>query len=147
MRAAWEYVIKTNDRLIAWYENNLYYHYVGYLVSVGNQPLDIYNKLENAKQQFSGREWTNDDTEKEFHKLIMDSFKDKGNYLNAASIDGFEYGSKYVFRLLLLFNVEKAARRDSALHLTHSRKKNGTLNILTLRTTHHWLNTKTVCAG
>lgn len=72
MRAAWEHVIKTNDRLIAWYENNLYYHYVGYLVSVGNQPLDIYNKLEYAKQQFSGREWTNDDTEKEFHKLIRD---------------------------------------------------------------------------
>ena len=111
MRAAWEYVIKTNDRLIAWYENNLYYHYVGYLVSVGNQPLDIYNKLENAKQQFSGREWTNDDTEKEFHKLIMDSFKDKGNYLNAASIDGFEYGSKYVFRLLLLFNVETSRQK------------------------------------
>lgn len=111
MRAAWEYVVKTNDRLVAWFENNLYYHYVGYLVSVGNQPLDIYNKLENAKQQFSGREWTNDDTEKEFHKLIMDSFKDKDKYLNAASIDGFEYGSKYVFRLLLLFNVETSRQK------------------------------------
>ena len=111
MRAAWDYVVKTNDRLIAWFENNLYYHYVGYLVSVGSQPLDIYNKLENAKQRFSGREWTNDDTEKEFHKLIMDSFKDKDKYLNAASIDSFEYGSKYVFRLLLLFNVETSRQK------------------------------------
>lgn len=111
MRAAWEYVIRTNDRLIAWYENNLYYHYVGYLVSVSNQPLDIYNKLENAKQQLSGREWTNDDTEKEFHKLIMESFKEKNDYLTAASIDGFEYGSKYVFRLLLLFNVEASRQK------------------------------------
>lgn len=51
MRSAWEYVIRTNDRLIAWFENNLYYHYVGYLVSVGNQPLDIYNRLSIAKQQ------------------------------------------------------------------------------------------------
>ena len=41
----------------------------------------------------------------------MDSFKDKGNYLNAASIDGFEYGSKYVFRLLLLFNVETSRQK------------------------------------
>lgn len=111
MRAAWEYVIKTNDRLIAWYESNMFYHYVGYLVSVDNQPLDIYNKLENAKQQFSGREWTNDDTEKEFHKLIMESFKEKDKYLNAANIDGFEYGSKYVFRLLLLFNVETSRQK------------------------------------
>ena len=111
MRAAWEYVIKTNDRLIAWYENNMYYHYVGYLVSLGNKPLDIYNKLETSKQQLTDREWTNDDTEKEFHKLIMESFKEKDRYLNAASIDGFEYGSKYVFRLLLLFNVETSRQK------------------------------------
>lgn len=110
MRSAWEYVIKTNDRLIAWYENNMYYHYVGYLVSVGNKPLDIYNRLECYKREFSGREWTNDDTEKAFHKLIMESFKDKDKYLDAASIDGFEYGSKYVLRLLLLFNVETCCR-------------------------------------
>ena len=64
MRSAWEYVIRTNDRLIAWFENNLYYHYVGYLVSVGNQPLDIYNRLSIAKQQKKDREWTNDDTQK-----------------------------------------------------------------------------------
>ena len=111
MRAAWEYVIKTNDRLIAWFENNMYYHYIGYLVSLDYQPLDIYNKLERAKQQFSGREWTNDDTKKEFHKLIMENFKDKDKYLNAANIDGFEYGSKYVFRLLLLFNVEASRQK------------------------------------
>ena len=111
MRAAWEYVIKTNDRLVAWYENNLYYHYIGYLVSVGNQPLDIYNKLTSAKQKLTEREWTNDDTEKEFHKLIMESFKEKDKYLNAANIDGFEYGSKYVFRLLLLFNVEASRQK------------------------------------
>ena len=111
MRSAWEYVIKTNDRLIAWFENNMYYHYIGYLVSLDNQPLDIYNKLERVKRQLSGREWTIDDTKKEFHKLIMESFKDKDKYLNAASIDGFEYGSKYVFRLLLLFNVEASRQK------------------------------------
>lgn len=112
MRSAWEYVIRTNDRLIAWFENNLYYHYVGYLVSVGNQPLDIYNRLSIAKQQKKDREWTNDDTQKEFHKLIMEKcFKDKDKYLNTYSIDGLEYGSIYVNRLLLLFNVESCRQK------------------------------------
>ena len=111
MRAAWEYVIKTNDRLIAWFENNMYYHYIGYLVSLDYKPLDIYNKLERAKLNLSSREWTNDDTMKEFHKLIMENFKDKDKYLKAASIDGFEYGSKYVSRLLLLFNVETSRKK------------------------------------
>lgn len=111
MLLAWEYVIKTNDRLMAWFENNLYYHYVGYLVSVGNQPLDIYRRLSAAKQQVKDREWTHDDTEREFHKQIMESFKDRDKYLNKDSIDGLEYGSKFVFRLLLLFNVETYRRK------------------------------------
>lgn len=106
MRSAWEYVVKTNDRLVAWFEHSLYYHYVGYLVHVGNSPLDIYNKLSKAKKQFSDREWTLDDTTTEFHKQIMESFKEKDQYLDARAIDGLEYGSIFVFRLLLLFNIE-----------------------------------------
>ena len=41
----------------------------------------------------------------------MENFNDKDKYLNAANIDGFEYGSKYVFSLLLLFNVETSRKK------------------------------------
>ena len=36
----------------------------------------------------------------------MDSFKEKDQYLDVRAIDDLEYGSIFVFRLLLLFNIE-----------------------------------------
>lgn len=112
MKSAWEYVIKTNDRMISWYEDNLYYHYVGFLVALNNQPLDIFRKLESAHLSLTDREWTKDDTKRELRKIIMESFKDGGQFLSIDSIDGLEYGSKFVKRLLLLFNVETSRQKN-----------------------------------
>lgn len=123
MRAAWDYVVKTNDSLLAWYDNNIYYHYVGYLVSVGNQPLDIYRRLSQAKMNTADREWTNDDTRVEFHKQIMESFKEKDVYLTIEKIDDLEYKSKFVFRLLLLFNVESSLQRNQRFAFDAFKKK------------------------
>lgn len=112
MKSAWEYVIRTNDRMISWFEDNLFYHYIGFLVSMNFLPLAIFSKLTSAKSLLKEREWTKDDTEKELQKIIMDCFKDEGKYLTCDGIDGLEYGSKFIYRLLLLFNVETSRQKN-----------------------------------
>ncbi len=110
MQDAWKQVRKTFDRLVAWYEDNLYYHYVGYLIAVGFSPLQIYNYLEDEKRKRKvfepGYEWTIEDTEKSLRRKIMEQFKQDNKFIKKDVIDEFEYKSEYVPRILLLFNVE-----------------------------------------
>ena len=53
----------------------------------------------------------------------MNSFKDKDKYLRAADIDGLEYGSAYVFRLLLLFNVEACRQKGQRFSFDSFKKE------------------------
>lgn len=110
MDDAWQLVKRTFDRMVAWYEDNLFYHYIGYLVAVGFKPLEIYRHLENEKkkqrEEDPKREWCEDDTRQALRQLMMERFKDKNKYLTKDAIDEFEYGQEYVGRLLLLFNIE-----------------------------------------
>lgn len=110
MDDAWHLVKRTFDRMVAWYEDNLFYHYIGYLVAVGFKPLEIYRHLENEKKKLREedpkREWCEDDTRQALRRLMMERFKDKNKYLSKDAIDEFEYGQEYVGRLLLLFNIE-----------------------------------------
>lgn len=114
MQDAWKQVRKTFDRLVAWYEDNLYYHYVGYLVAIGFTPLQIYNHLEtekrNRKLTEPEYEWTVEDTMLSLRKKMMDRFKQDNRYIKKDTIDEFEYKSEYVPRILLLFNVECCRR-------------------------------------
>jgi len=109
MQDAWKEVVKTYDRLLAWFEDIMYYHYVGFLVRMGNQPREIFKFLSEKKGD--SKEWTLDDTKKVFYEKIMDCFKEKDKYLTVESIDGLEYGSDFVFRILLLFNIESCIRK------------------------------------
>lgn len=110
MQDAWKQVRKTFDRLVAWYEDNLYYHYVGYLVAIGFTPLQIYNQLENEKRVRKllkpTEEWTIEDTTVSLRKKMMERFKQDNKFIKKDAIDEFEYKSEYVPRVLLLFNVE-----------------------------------------
>lgn len=110
MQDAWRQVRKTFDRLLAWYEDNMYYHYVGYLVAIGFTPLQIHNYLElekrARKQSAPDYEWTADDTMTALRKKMMERFKKGNKFLTKDDIDEFEYGQEYVGRILLLFNVE-----------------------------------------
>lgn len=110
MEDAWLLIKRTFDRMVAWYEDNLYYHYIGYLVAVGLTPLEIYRHLEDAKKNRTKMpfvmEWSEDDTKLELRKLIMERFKERNKYLSKDAIDEFEYGQEFVKRLLLLFNIE-----------------------------------------
>jgi len=108
MQDAWKQVRKTFDRLVAWYEDNLYYHYVGYLVAIGFTPLQIYNHLEDEKRarKESEPEWTVEDTMIALRKKMMERFKQDNKFIKKDAIDEFEYKSEYVPRVLLLFNVE-----------------------------------------
>lgn len=110
MEDAWKHVRKTFDRLVAWYEDNMYYHYVGYLVAVGFTPLQVYNHLEEAKRNnrvnHPNHEWTVEDNKLALQKMMMEKFKVKNNYLAKDAIDELEYKSEFVPRVLLLFNIE-----------------------------------------
>lgn len=114
MQDAWKQVKKTFDRLVAWYEDNLHYHYVGYLVAIGFTPLQIYNHLETEKRNRKSvepkYEWTVEDTMLALRKKMMERFKQDNKYIKKDAIDEFEYMSEYVPRVLLLFNVECCRR-------------------------------------
>ena len=114
MQDAWKQVRNTFDRLVAWYEDNLYYHYVGYLVAIGFTPLQIYNHLETEKRNRKlvepEYEWTVEDTMLSLRKKMMERFKQENRFIKKDAIDEFEYKSEYVPRVLLLFNVECCRR-------------------------------------
>ena len=114
MQDAWKQVRRTFDRLVAWYEDNLYYHYVGYLVAIGFTPLQIYNHLKTEKRNRKlvepEYEWTVEDTMLSLRKKMMERFKQENRFIKKDAIDEFEYKSEYVPRVLLLFNVECCRR-------------------------------------
>lgn len=110
MQDAWKQVRNTYDRLVAWHEDNLFYHYVGYLVALGFTPLQIYNHLEQEKHAVKDHEWTVEDTKQSLRRMMMLRFKDGPRYLSKEDIDNFEYGSDYVSRILLLFNIESCRK-------------------------------------
>ena len=125
MEDAWKKVRKVFDRLVAWYEDNVYYHYVGFLIAVGYTPLEIYNDLEDAKRKNKEssenedgnvvvHEWTIDDTVKELYRMMMDKFKTGNNYFSKEGLDDLEYNnSDLVFRTLLLFNIESCKTSEN----------------------------------
>lgn len=111
MSSAWRQIKSTFNTLVAWYEDNIFYHYVGFLVNEGSTPLSIYSDLQKAKKdsfsKYSTREWTRDDSIKQLKDMIREKFVDKKKHLTSADLDSLEYGnSAMVRRVLLLFNVE-----------------------------------------
>lgn len=118
MRKAWREVKKTYDRLVAWYEDNMYYHYVGFLVSQGSSPMDIHHTLQNAKAESKKRmpeyEWTTADTERELKSMIRLKFRSRNTDFKAEDIDKLDYfNGSGVRRLLLLFNIELCVKTNN----------------------------------
>ena len=108
MKTAWRQIKNTFNSLVAWYEDNMFYHYVGFLVNEKSTPLSIFNSLQQAKAQVDpSHEWTRDDSEKTLKSLIRDKFKANNIFLTRDGISKLEYGdSDRVRRALLLFNIE-----------------------------------------
>ena len=118
MKTAWRQIKKTFNSLVAWYEDNMFYHYVGFLVNEKSTPLSIFNSLEQAKakvaQEDPSHEWTRDDSEKTLKSLIRDKFKANNVYLTRDGISKLEYGEcDRVRRVLLLFNIELCIKTDN----------------------------------
>ena len=132
MQDAWKKIRKTFDRLVAWYEDNLFYHYVGYLVAIGFTPLQINNYLEEEKKKHklddSKHEWTIDDTMLALRKKMMERFKPNNKFITSDAIDEFEYGSEYVPRILLLFNVE-CCRKGQNIRFAFDKYKKGNWDV------------------
>ena len=113
MREAWKEIKRTFDRLVSWYDDSMYFHYVGFLVSQGSSPMEVHKKLETEKanrhSSDKNYEWTREDTRAALRRMITDRFKFQGKAMTIADIDKFEYGygtNDRIRRLLLLFNVE-----------------------------------------
>lgn len=113
MNQAWELVKKAYSTILSWYEDNIYYHYIGFLINQNERPREIYNYLEDEKRK-SNNEWTEEDTEHSLRRKIREKFKIKNNqYLDESDIDGIEYGSDLVKKLLLLFNIETCIKTEN----------------------------------
>lgn len=111
MEKAWREIKKTYDRLLAWYDDNMYFHYVGFLISQKCSPLWINNSLQAAKDKRKNEkgapEWTRFDSEAHLKSLITGQFKTSGKVLTRTGIDALEYSDQTIARrLLLLFNIE-----------------------------------------
>lgn len=111
LHAAWLRIKSTFNILLGWYEDNMYYHYIGFLVNEKSHPMDIYRSLQGAKTNRKKvdpfHEWTRDDSEAYLKTLIKDKFKVNNQYITRKGIDDLEYSnSDLVRRLLLLFNIE-----------------------------------------
>ena len=134
MQDAWRLVRKTFDRMVAWYEDNMYYHYVGYLVATGSTPLEIFNSLEiekrNRKNSQPALEWTVDDTLLSLRKRIMEKCFKKGSlFLSKDDINELEYSNRdMVTRILLLFNVE-CCRKGHNIRFPFDQYKKGSWDV------------------
>lgn len=111
MKTAWRKIKTTFNTLVAWYEDNMYYHYIGFLVNENSSPLSIYSSLQKAKSDVLKKnpdyEWTRDDSEACLKSSIKDKFKSANTPLTRDGINKLEYSnSDIVRRVLLLFNIE-----------------------------------------
>ena len=111
MKTAWRQIKSTFNTLVAWHEDSMYYHYVGFLVNEKSTPLAVYSSLQAAKEEEkkkdTSHEWTRDDSERCLKQLIRDKFKSKNSNLTREGIDKLEYtNGDLVRRVLLLFNIE-----------------------------------------
>ena len=103
MEAAWKKTKVIFDQLVAWYENNLTYHYIGFLTSIGKSPMEIYDNLELARG--NNEEWKEEDLKTELRNMISKYFKGKIN--EPDDIRNLSYDdAPYTRNLLLLFNIE-----------------------------------------
>lgn len=113
MEDAWKLVKKTFDQLLAWYEDNHYYHYIGYLIATGSTPLKIHLELARAKerhlQAHPVSEWTQEDSTRVLRRMIMEGLKKYyGKYLTKEDLKmlNYEEHKNVVRHILLLFNIE-----------------------------------------
>ncbi len=111
LRSAWREVKRMFNILLGWYEDDMFYHYVGFLVNEKMSPMSISESLNAEKtkvrRQCPEKEWTRKDSERYLKSLIKDKFKDNNQYITREKIDALEYSNaSIVRRLLLLFNIE-----------------------------------------
>ena len=104
------------DRMMSWFEDVDLYNYIGYLISCGASPLEIYNEIESAKIKYVG-EWDDLKTCEELRRMIAKK-------IGKVNIDAVTYSddSVSVRRLLLLLNVE-SSRQSRCRFPFHSFKK------------------------
>ncbi len=89
------------QRFRDWFNNRELYHYVGYLITTGNNICDL---IEHSKSN----------SKNEFKEFLIKRIKRDLN-LQADSLDELEYGDKKLNKLLLLFNIQTIVSNSASL--------------------------------
>lgn len=104
--SVWNRITTLYDTLIEWYNDSLFYHYMGYRIWTKEDNKD--NKIDRRKfiaEQF--RKWTDNDKDKFLESLIKD-IKDNAidcNY-NELNTLHFENNKSKIRKILLLHNIQ-----------------------------------------
>lgn len=122
MQDAWTDVKNTFDMLCEWYNDPLYYHYIGYLVHCGKSIQTIYARLADEKNRLLKEEkWTGQKKLHALKKLMLESVfkKEEANNKETSKKDSskidvadyvdtldFDKNKATIRSLLLLFNIE-----------------------------------------
>ena len=107
MSEAWLKVRKAFDRLISWYEDKSYYHYIGYLVANGKSIYEIYNKIEDKRK--NAGEWTKEKSIGALRQIIQEELS-----MNIDSVKELRYDEpEKIRKILLLFNIESYIKHDT----------------------------------
>ena len=88
------------DRMVSWFEDIQLYNYIGYLISCGSTPLDVYTDIEAAKRKCEG-DWDRQKVCGQLRKMIAKTIRN-------VNIDAVTYSDDAISvrKLLLLLNIE-----------------------------------------
>lgn len=108
LNGAWIETKKVFQTFIYWFEDNVLYHYIGFLIAIGVSLRDIYNECYNINK---------DEIAAKLRTLIRNKINPK-NDLDIASLD---YSNCLTRKLLLLFNVETYIKQNNLSTVSHNR--------------------------
>ena len=108
LNGAWIETKKVFQTFIYWFEDNVLYHYIGFLIAIGVSLRDIYNECYNVNK---------DEIAAKLRTLIRNKINPK-NDLDIASLD---YSNGLTRKLLLLFNVETYIKQNNLSTVSHNR--------------------------
>lgn len=94
-----------------WFENNDLYHLIGYLISIGNDIIEIKNA--SLKR-----------TKKEFKVYLRDRIREEFKNIDLAELDYENSSHKDITKVLLLFNIETIIQNKSNMKFPFDRYKN-----------------------
>ncbi len=108
LKNAWDATKTVYKKYKYWFEDNVLYQYVGFLVSIGVSLKDIYNECVNKNKN-------------EIVISLKGLIRKKVNDNNDLDFSELDYNDKRTRQLLLLFNIETYINQGNVSHISHNR--------------------------